>query len=154
MHASAYTVSIVVMGTTTPAREGSERDNTMTTTMIRTLERGIGYSGKHGEKCWIARILGSDATYGLSRDFLTPATVKRDRFSARKYTLSYSYELEMDGLYELSADGARWFAMCFRATDGEVKTAKVSDARIKAWVAALDAGMSDADARRTSKEQA
>ena len=41
--------------------------------------------------------------------------------------------------------------MCYAGKAGEVKTAKLSDARIKAWVAALDAGQSGREARLASK---
>lgn len=122
------------------------------TTMIRTLRYGMGYSGKMGNKCWVARITGTDNTYGLSREFIDPIKVEREHFGRARTMIDFSYELEMDGLYELSAEGERWFAMCFRSQQsGELKTARVSDARVKAWAAALDAGKTDSAARLASK---
>lgn len=122
------------------------------TTMIRTLRYGKGYSGKLGNKCWIARITGSDSHYGLSRDFLEPVSVEREHFNRARTIVEFSYELEVDGLYELSAEGDRWFAMCFADKDtGELKTSQVSDARVKAWIAALDDGKTNREARLASK---
>lgn len=124
----------------------------MTTTMTRTLRYGKGYSGALGNKCWAARITGSDNAYGLRREFLEPIKVERESFTSPRTVIEYTYELEVDGLYELSAGGERWIVMCFTAKDsGEIKTAKLSDARIKAWVAALDAGKSGREARLASK---
>ena len=121
------------------------------TTMTRTLRYGKGYTGKLGNKCWIARITGTDKTYGLLREFLEPSSVEREHFNRPRTMIDFSYELDVNGLYELSAEGDRWFAMCFRNKDGEITTAKVSDARVKAWAAALDAGKTDNEARLASK---
>lgn len=121
------------------------------TTMTRTLRYGKGYSGKLGNKCWIARITGTDSHYGLSREFLDPTSVEREYFNRPRTIIEFSYELEVDGLYELSAEGDRWFAMCYATADGEIKTAKVSDARVKVWTAALDEGKTNREARLASK---
>ena len=118
-----------------------------TGTMVRTLRYGKGSAGKMGNKCWIARITGTDKHYGLSREFLEPASVEREHFNRPRTMIDFSYELEVNGLYEFSAEGERWFAMCFHAASGEIKTAKVSDARVKAWAAALDSGKTGNEAR-------
>jgi hypothetical protein len=121
-------------------------------TMTRTLRYGKGYTGKSGNKCWVARITGTDKTYGLQRDFLEPTEIKREHFNRARTMIDFSYELTVDGLYELSEDGERWFEMCFAAKDGgEIKTSKISDARLKAWVVALDEGKTDREARLASK---
>lgn len=121
------------------------------TTMTRTLRYGKGYSGKLGNKCWIAEITGSDNSYGLARTFLDPVKVEREHFNRPRTIIEFSYELAVDGLYELSAEGDRWFAMCYATAEGEIKTCKVSDARVKAWVAALDDGKTNREARLASK---
>lgn len=123
----------------------------MTTTMTRTLRYGQGYSGKRGDKCWAARITGTDSTYGLQRDFLEPVNVEREHCNRFRTMIDFSYELDIDGLYELSENGERWFVMCYATKTGEIKTTQISDARLKVWVAALDAGKTDRDARLGSK---
>ena len=125
---------------------------TTTTTMTRTLRYGKGYSGKMGNRCWAARITGTDNTYGLSRDFLEPTTVERQHFNRPRTMIDFAYELEIDGLYELSEGGERWFVGVYPDKDtGQPKTMRLSDARVKAWAAALDAGQTNKDARIASK---
>lgn len=121
------------------------------TTMIRTLRYGKGYSGKLANKCWVARIGGSSKEFGLTREFLEPVKVERASFTNPRTIVIFSFELEQDQLYELRAEGERWIVMCYEAVDGSLKTAKLSDARIKAWVAALDGGMTGGEARVASK---
>lgn len=122
------------------------------TTMTLTLRYGKGYSGKLSNKCWAARITGSDKTYGLAREFLEPVEVKREHFNRARTIIEFSYELEVDCLYELSEGGERWFVGCWTHKDtGEVVTGRVSDARVKAWVAALDEGKTNREARLASK---
>lgn len=122
------------------------------TTMTRKLRYGKGYTGKAGNKCWVARITGTDNTFGLQRDFLEPTKVEREHFNRARTMIDFSYELEVDSLYELSEDGDRWFVACFADKNtGEAKTSKISDARLKAWVAALDEGKTDREARLASK---
>ena len=122
------------------------------TTMTRTLRYGKGYSGKLGNKCWIAEITASDNTYGLKRTFLDPTSVEREHFNRTRTIINFSYELAVDGLYELSAEGDRWIVMCYAdKTTGEIKTSKISDARVKAWAAALDEGKTNREARLMSK---
>jgi hypothetical protein len=105
-----------------------------------------------GNKCWAARISGSDDTYGLAREFLEPSKVEREHFNRARTMVSFSYELELDGLYELSEGGDRWFAGIYTSKDtGEIRSMMLSDARVKAWVEALDKGMSDNEARFASK---
>lgn len=122
-----------------------------TMTMTRTLRYGKGYGGKLGNKCWIARVTGTDQAYALAREFLDPLNIEREHFNRSRSIIEFSYELEVNKLYELSEEGERWFAMCFLTAGGEIKTATVSDARVKAWAAELDAGKTDNEARLASK---
>lgn len=121
-------------------------------TMMRTLSWGKGYTGKSGSKCWIARITGSDKVYGLQRSFLEPVNVEREHFNRPRTMIHFSYELVVDGLYELSADGERWFVGVWPRKDtGEIVSGRLSDARAKAWAVALDEGKSNREARLTSR---
>ena len=120
-------------------------------TTIRTLRYGKGYSGRRANKCWAARITGSDRAYGLAREFLEPVKVEREHFNRPRTVIKFSYELEVDCLYELSEEGDRWFVGCWKNKTGEVVTGRVSDARLKAWVAALDEGKTNREARLASK---
>ncbi len=120
-------------------------------TITRTLDYGMGYAGKLGNKCYIARILGSDTRYGLRREFLEPAKVEREHFNRPRTIVHFSYELEASGLYELSEQGERWIIAALPQKDETAKLVRVSDARIKAWIAALDAGQTDNEARLASK---
>lgn len=119
--------------------------------MTKTLRYGKGYAGKMAHKCWIARITGTDATYTLQREFLEPTKVERERFDRPRTMINFSYELEIDGLYELSEGGERWFAFCYAEDSGEPKTAKVDGDRVRAWAKALDAGRTDREARLGSE---
>ena len=119
--------------------------------MIRILRYGKGYAGKLGSRCWIAEIVGSHRTYGFDRIFLQPVKVERENFNRPRTIVNFSYELTADRLYEISAEGRRWYEMCYQTREGEITTAKVSDERAKAWVAALDAGKTCAEARLASE---
>lgn len=123
----------------------------MTTTMNRTLRYGKGYTGRLGHKCWIARITGTDAKFGLRREFLAPDTVEREHFNRPRTMIDFTFALEVNGLYEMSAEGDRWFAMCYRTAAGELKTARVSDERVQSWARALDDGQTGNEARLASK---
>jgi hypothetical protein len=124
---------------------------TTTKTLARTLEYGKGYAGKLGKRPYVARILGTDQQYGLRREFLDPVRVEREHFNRPRTMVHMTYELEVDGLYELSEAGERWFEMCYQKKDGSIKTAGLSDARLKAWLRAIDEGKTDREARLSTK---
>lgn len=115
----------------------------------RTLRHGKGYSGKMGNKCWIAAIEGSDNTYGLSRSFLDADSVEREHFSRPRTMINFSYSLDV-GLYEQSEGGDREFFVVWIKNGEHVRTRVDSD-RVKAMVALMDGGMSADDARRATK---
>lgn len=119
--------------------------------MTRTLRYGKGYAGKLGNKCYIARITGTDRQYGLARDFLEPTKVEREHFNRPRTIIEFTYELQADGLYEISEEGERWIIGCIPQQGGELKTFRLDDRTIKAWVAALDAGMPAKEARRAGR---
>lgn len=124
----------------------------MTATKTRTLRYGKGYAGKLGHRCWAARITGTDNRFGLKREFLEPASVKREHFNRSRTIVRFSYELELDGLYELSEEGERRFVGVWPHKDtGEPVSGRISDERAYAWAKALDEGKTDREARKASK---
>lgn len=123
------------------------------TTMLRTLRYGQGYAGKRGCRPYCAKITGTDMRYGLTREFAESVSAVREHYNRSRTMIDITYELYLDGLYELSEEGERWIVMCYPdKTTGAPRVAKVSDERLRRWLAALDAGMSDRDARIASKE--
>lgn len=122
------------------------------TTMTKTLRYGKGYAGALSNKCWVAEITGSSSTYGLQRVFLEPTKVEREHFNRPRTLIYFSYELAANRLYELSAEGDRWFAATWQEESGEVVSGYVSDERAKVWAAALDEGKTNIEARQASKE--
>lgn len=125
---------------------------TQHTTILRTLRYGKGYAGKMGTKCWAARITGTDSTYGLQREFLEPVRIERKHYNRARTMVDFSYELEVDNLYELSEAGERWFVGVWpHKESGEVVIGRISDERVQAWVMALDAGQTPLEARQSSK---
>jgi len=124
----------------------------MAMTTTRTLRYGKGYTGRLGNRCWAARITGTDNTYGLAREFLEPTSVEREHFNRSRTIVHFSYELELDGLYELSEGGERWFVGIWPHKDtGKPVCGRISDERAYAWARALDEGKSDREARKASK---
>lgn len=120
--------------------------------MTITLRYGKGYTGKLGNRPYIARILGTDTRYGLNREFLDAVKVEREHFNRDRTIVHLSYELEIDGLYEVCEEGERWVVSVVPAgPDNAPKTIRPSDARLKAWAAALDEGKTDREARLASK---
>src|SRR5690606_5219229 len=138
--------------TSMPRCDGSGRREDRTMTVIRTLRYGKGYSGRLGIRCWAARITGTDNRFGLKRTFLEPTSVEREHFNRPRTIIHFSYELEVDGLYELCEEGERWFVGVWPHKDtGEPVCGRISDERAYAWARALDEGKSDREARRASK---
>lgn len=121
-------------------------------TMTRTLSWGRGYTGKSGNKCWAARIIGTDATYGMRREFLDADKVERDHFGRERTMIRFSYTLAKDGLYELCENGERWYVTVFER-DGEIISGKVNAERARVWAELLESGSSAADARINSKSK-
>lgn len=120
----------------------------------KTLTYGKGYTGKAGNKCWIAKITGTDKQYGLSRSFIEPDSVEREHFNRPRTMITFTYELE-HGLYECSSHGDRWFwIVCEGQGDGAVAAFKPSDERVKAMAELMDHGMDFNAARRATKPEA
>ena len=123
------------------------------TTLTKTLRLryGKGYSGKMGNKCWIARITGSSKEYGFRRQFLEADNVEREHFNRSRTMINLSYQLD-DGLYEISEAGERWIILVWGGSDQqEPKIFRPTHDRIAAIVALLDEGMEFDAARRQTK---
>lgn len=117
----------------------------------RKLRYGKGYAGKSGNRCWIARIDGTDKKYGLNRTFLDADKVEREHFSRPRTMVDFTWELDV-GLYEASESGERWIFCVFLHQDGEYKTFRPEQDRLKAILKLMDDDGMDADeARKTTK---
>lgn len=114
-------------------------EDTMTTTVTVTSRQGIGYTGQLGAKAYVARITGSDRTYGLAREFFDADKVERDHFGRARYIRTYSWKLT-EGLYERAAEGERWYVIVWRTRDGEMRIGRITDDRLDAMVRRMDAG--------------
>jgi hypothetical protein len=118
-------------------------------TYTKTLRYGKGYTGKSGNKCWIARINGTDRWYGLSRDFLEPAKIEREHFNRPRTMIDMTWELE-PGLYEASQDGDRWFLLVVPKNDGSITAFQPTEERMKKILALMDDGIDFNSARKAT----
>jgi len=116
---------------------------------IRTLKYGKGYSGRLGNKCWVASITGTDQQYGLAREFLEPDSVEREHFNRPRTIINFRWQLGV-GLYECSEGGDRSFFVV-NVKDGEHKAFRPGDERVKAMAMLMDGGMSAEDARKATQ---
>lgn len=117
----------------------------------KTLRYGRGYAGKMGNKCWIARITGSDKKFGLAREFVEPASVEREHFNRPRTMIDFRYHLDA-GLYEYSEGGDRAFLVVWRNAAGAWKMFRPTEDRIKQMLALMDGGMTAEEARVATKE--
>ena len=133
----------------TMVEENSSTEDRMKETTTRTLRQGIGYTGRLGQKAYMARIIGTDPQYGLRREFLDAAKVERDKFNSAKYVRTYTHELT-EGLYERQSEGDRDYVLIF-CREGQWGYNTPSDERIAAIAALMDDGTSAHDARVATK---
>ena len=91
--------------------------------MIQTIR-----SSKLDSKCWIAEITGIDSVNDLARNFLEPKTIEHE----------HHYKLLIDKIYEISAEGDRWFVLCHPTPNGGAATAKLTREQVNAWAKAQD----------------
>jgi len=123
----------------------------MNTTTI-TLTYGKGYSGKMGNKAWVAEITGSDNKYGLARTFAEADSVEREHFNRARTMINLTWELG-PGLYEISEHGERSYKLVWM--DGEeCKRCSVDESRVKDIVRLMDEGWEYDQARRLSRMDA
>lgn len=118
----------------------------------KTLRYGKGYSGKMSNKCWIARITGSDNKFGLRREFIEPDAVKREHFNRPRTMIDFTWHLPV-GLYECSEGGDRWFIVVW-VKNGKHTFLKPDEERVKTMVKLMDEGVSAEDARIATKKPA
>jgi len=114
-----------------------------------SITQGIGYTGKMGNRAWIAEITGTDSQYGLSREFIDADDIERDHFGRRRYIRTYHYELG-PGLYEVCEHGDRWFRIVW--ADGS-KWAVIAADRAEAIAKMMDGGAEYEAARRATKAE-
>lgn len=89
-----------------------------------SAEIRLGYSTYEGGKTWLARVGGTDAKFGLERDFIN--TVEKDMNKSGK-TGTYTYLVE-DGVYE----GREGEKSTFYIVRGATKTKVDRDAALAA----------------------
>lgn len=114
--------------------------------MKHTLSYGKNYSGKAGNKCWMARINGTSDKFGLDREFLEADKVERDSFTKSRTMIHFTYDIEA-GLYEVSENGEREIICIYVGKDGDKHWYAPSDDRIKAILAKMEDGMTADEAR-------
>lgn len=124
--------------------------NTTEKTLTITLTYGKGYTGKTGNKAWVARINGTDDKMGLDREFLDAESVEREHFNRPRTMINLTWELEC-GLYERSEHGERKIFMVYPHKDGHAAKCSVSDDRLKAMLVLMDEGMTGEEARKATK---
>lgn len=118
----------------------------------KTLKYGKGYAGKLANKCWIARITGTDKKYVLSREFLDADNIEREHFNRARTIIDFTWHLDV-GLYEASEQGDRWFFVVW-VKQGEHVAFTADDERVKSMVKLMDDGMSAEEARIATKKPA
>lgn len=121
----------------------------MVRNMEQILDYGRGYSGKMGNKCWVARIDGTDETYELDRDFLDPESVEKDHFNRYRTMVHFHYNLPV-GIYEESEGGSRDFFIVWVKNGEEVRTI-IDKERVLAILSLIDEGMEFETARLKTK---
>lgn len=122
----------------------------MTTTYTLRIDQGIGYSGKHGSRAYVARIVGTSDRFDLDREFIDADKVERDHFGRAKYTRTYIHHLPA-GLYEVSEGGSRRYLIVWLRRDGKIGATNPDAARAMAIAALLEAGETFEAARLATK---
>lgn len=115
--------------------------------LTKQLTWGKGYSGKTGNKCWVAQIDGKDNKFGLSRSFVEADTVEREHFNRSRTTITFTYELPV-GLYEISQHGERSYCIVWTDNRGTYKAFTPTDDRVKEMVNLMDDDDLSADEAR------
>jgi hypothetical protein len=116
--------------------------------ITKKLRWGKGYSGKSGNRCWVAEITGTQGS-GLAHTFLDATEVKKEHFNRPRTIIHFTYELP-PGLYELSEDGDRWFNLVWDA-GGTCKFSTPPRDRAVAIAKLMDGGSSFEEARLATK---
>ncbi len=124
------------------------------TTYTTTIQMSKGYTGKTAAyaKGYIARITGTDSTYGLRREFLSGKSDSNDQYRKAKCTWNDVYELE-PGLYELS-EGGQQYLWIVSIKDGAAVKITASPERARKMAELMDAGETYDAARKATRPQA
>ena len=119
--------------------------------MITITQRyGIGYRGKLGERPWLARLTGTESRFGRRREFLDADRVTRDHWNRARYIRTLAYNLG-PGLYEEQSEGNRRMCMVWVRQGETTWTSRISDERVDAMLALMDAGEEFDAARRATR---
>jgi hypothetical protein len=110
------------------------------------LSWGRGYSGKMGNKCWVAKIKGIDEEYKFDRTFLDADRVEKEHFGRQRTIINFYYNLE-DGLYEQSEKGEK---ILFIVWDNE-KWKDIEEERAMKIAKLLDEGKGFEESRLATK---
>ena len=116
-----------------------------------TLRYGKGYSGRMGNRCWIAAITGTSTQYGLARHFIDPDSVEREHFNRTRTMIDFTFRIPA-GLYERSEGGEREFFMVWEKA-GKLVWRRIDEARVRAIVTRMDNGEDFATARESTRSQ-
>jgi hypothetical protein len=114
-----------------------------------TIERSQGYTGKtaKNEKGYVARITGTDGTYGLHREFCdSEKSTDNARFRRSRATWTDRYLVDT-GIYEWSEGGEVGYAWVWIAKSGDHAAVAFPADRVAAMAAHMDAGMTTDEAR-------
>ena len=117
----------------------------------KTLRFGKGYTGKMGNKVWIARITGTNPKSNFEREFLEADKVEKEHFNRARTMVDLTWELEQ-GLYEASENGERWFFMVAPHKDGSEKSFGVTHDRTREMAKVMDDGLGFDEARKATKK--
>jgi hypothetical protein len=121
----------------------------METTWRLTLRYGMGYSGLRGMRCWVARLTGMSRQYGMARDFIEAAAVKREHYNRARTMMDFGFDL-VPGLYEVSEYGDRRYIMVGIRRNGSLGHWHPDEARVVAILLLMDGGTGFEDARRAT----
>ena len=116
------------------------------------LQYGKGYMGKLRHRCWVAELTGTDKRYHYARTFLDPDRVESKHPGRSRTMVHFEFSLQPDRLYQISEAGESWVVMTYTdSKTNRVLSARLSEARLQAWLAALDSGATGREARLSTK---
>lgn len=116
------------------------------------IEKAKGYSGKRGNKSYVARIAGTSGTATFDRTFLEAAAVDwgdSQLYKKSKGIWTEAYDLEI-GLYEVCEYGEREYKVVWEK-EGKTVCTTISAERAEAISELLDKGESVEAARAATK---
>jgi hypothetical protein len=114
------------------------------------MKRGVNYAGKLGEKCWVARIVGtSPGRFHFDREFIDPDTRERNKYNSSRYLETLTWHLDV-GMYERACQGERAFFTVW-IKEGEHVWMNIPVERAEKIAALMSSGASAEDARLATR---